>query len=152
MQTAALQAERTFITGLEIRLSDGPIPGPPPQVTIQAQTGLADLEEPNRWRADLGIVVRPADENRPLPYEIAITVSGVFRVVAEMEPEKARKLAFVNGMSILYSSARETVLLLTGRFPAGPFVLPTLSFVDEYDRLAPLKVAEKPAPYGKRKK
>ena len=152
MQTAALQAERTFITALEIRLSDGPIPGPVPQVTIQAQTGLADLEEPNRWRADLGIVVRPADENRPLPYEIAITVSGVFRVVAEMETEKARKLAFVNGMSILYSSARETVLLLTGRFPAGPFVLPTLSFVDEYDRLAPVKVAETPAPYGKKKK
>ncbi|MBK9374884.1 MAG: hypothetical protein IPN03_14445 [Holophagales bacterium] len=55
-------------------------------------------------------------------------------------------------MSILYSSIRETVLLLTGRFPAGPFVLPTLSFVDEYDRLAPLKVAESPAPYGERKK
>lgn len=152
MQTAALQAERTFVTGIEIRLSEGPAPGPSPQVTIQAQTGLADLEEPNRWRADLAIVVRPADEQRPLPYQIAISVSGIFRVVAEMEPAAARRLAFVNGMSILYSSARETVLLLTGRFPAGPFVLPTLSFVDEYDRLAPLKVAEKPAPYGKRKK
>ena len=80
--------------------------------------------------------MRPADEKRPLAYEIAITVSGVFRVVAEMEPAAARRLAFVNGMSILYSSARETVLLLTGRFPAGPFVLPTLSFIDEYERLA----------------
>ena len=52
MQTAALQAERTFVTGVEIRLTEGPVPGPSPQVTIQAQTGLADLEEPNRWRAD----------------------------------------------------------------------------------------------------
>jgi len=120
-------------------------------VTIQAQTGLVELDEANRWRADLGIVVRPTDEKKPLAYEISITISGVFRVIAKMEPEAARKLAFVNGMSILYSSVRETVLLLTGRFPAGPFVLPTLSFVDEYDRLAPLKVAETPAPYGKKK-
>ncbi|MHB1047840.1 MAG: hypothetical protein ACYC4P_17695 [Thermoanaerobaculia bacterium] len=152
MQTAALQVERTFLTSLEIRVAEGPPPGPPPQITIHAETGLANMEEPNRWRGDLGIVVRPADESRPLVYEISVTISGVFRVVAEMEPDAARRLAFVNGMSILYSSVRETVLLLTGRFPAGPFVLPTLSFVDEYDRLAPLKVAEKPAAYGKRKK
>ena len=102
MQTAALQAERTFVTGVEIRLADVPVPGPPPQVTIQAQTGLADLEEPNRWRADLAIVVRPADEQRPLPYQIAISVSGIFRVVAEMEQAAARRFAFVNGMSISY--------------------------------------------------
>ncbi len=151
MQAAALQAERTFVTALEIRLTDAQVPEPAPQVTIQAQTGLAELDEPNRWRADLGIVVLPADEKHPLAYDIAISVSGVFRVLAEMEPAAARRLAFVNGMSILYSSARETVLLLTGRFPAGPFVLPTVSFVDDYDRLAPLKVAEAPAPYGERK-
>ena len=77
---------------------------------------------------------------------------AIFRVVAPMEPDAARKMAYVNGMSILYSSIRETVLLLTGRFPAGPFVLPTISFVDEYDRLAPLKVAENLAPYGEKKR
>ena len=152
MQTAALQAESTFLTGIRIQAAAPALSGPPPPATIQAQTGLADLAEPNRWRVDLSIVVRPADEKQPLPYEIEVSISGAFRVIAEMEPGAARRLAFVNGMSILYSSARETVLLLTGRFPAGPFVLPTLSFVDEYDRLAPLKIAEKPAPYGKRKK
>jgi len=151
MQTAALQVERTFLTSLEIRLAEGPPPGPPPQITIHAETGIANLDEPNRWRGDLRIVVLPADESRPLVYGISVTISGVFRVVAEIEPEKARKLAFVNGMSILYSSIRETVLLLTGRFPAGPFVLPTLSFVDEYERLAPLNVAEPKAPYGEKK-
>ena len=91
MQTAALQAERTFVTGVEIRLADGPVPGPPPQVTIRAQTGLAELGEPNRWRADLAIVARPADEQRPLPYQIAISVSGIFRVIADMVPAAARR-------------------------------------------------------------
>ncbi len=152
MQTAALQAESTFLTGIRIQVAAPRLSGPQPPATIQAQMGLADLAEPNLWRADLGIVVLPADEKQPLPYEIEVSISGVFRVIASLEPDAARRLAYVNGMSILYSSIRETVLLLTGRFPAGPFVLPTLSFVDEYDRLAPLKIAEKPAPYGKRKK
>lgn len=149
MLTAALQAERTFLTGIQIRPLTPPLPGPPPPATIHAQTGLAELAEPNRWKADLAIVVRPADEKEPLPYDIEVSISGLFRVVAEMEPGAARRLAYVNGMSILYSSIRETVLLLTGRCSAGPYVLPTLSFVDEYDRLAPLKVAEKPAPCGR---
>ena len=148
MQTAALQAERTFLTKVEIRLADGPQPAPLRPAGIQAQTTLGELGEPNLWRAELGITVRPADDKMPLPYEIAITIAGIFRVVVEMDPAAARRLAYVNGMSILYSAARETVLLLTGRFPAGPFVLPTLSFVDEYDRLAPTKVAEPHAPFG----
>ena len=152
MQTAALQAESTFLTGIRIQVAAPRLSGPQPPATIQAHMGLAELTEPNLWRADLAIVVRPADEKQPLPYEIEVSISGVFRVISNLEPDAARRLAYVNGMSILYSSIRETVLLLTGRFPAGPFVLPTLSFVDEYDRLAPLKIAEKPAAYGKRKK
>ncbi len=152
MQTAALQVESTFLNSIRLQAAAPRLSGSPPPATIQAQTGLADLTEPNLWRADLAIVVRPADEMRPLPYEIEVSISGIFRVVAQMEADAARRLAYVNGMSILYSSIRETVLLLTGRSAAGPYVLPTLSFVDEYDRLAPLKVAESPAPYGERKK
>ena len=69
------------------------------------------------------------DDRLPLPYEIAISTSGIFRVGAEMDPAAARRLAYVNGMSILYSAARETVLLLTGRFPAC--VLYTSDAADE---------------------
>lgn len=151
MQTAALQVENTFLNAIRIRAAAPHLAGPPPPATIQAQTGLGDLVEPNCWRADLSIVVRPADEARPLPYEIEVSISGVFRVVAQMEADAARRLAYVNGLSILYSSIRETVLLLTGRSAAGPYVLPTLSFVDEYDRLTPLNIAEKPASYGEEK-
>lgn len=152
MQTAALQLETTFLNSIRLHAVGARLSGSPPPATIQAQTGLADLTEPNCWRADLAIVVRPADDTRPLPYEIEVSISGVFRVVAQIEADAARRLAYVNGMSILYSSIRETVLLLTGRSAAGPYVLPTLSFVDEYERLAPLNVAEKPAPYGEKKK
>jgi preprotein translocase subunit SecB len=150
VQVAALQAEQTFLTKLEISLVGGSVPGPDVPVTVQAKTVLAQLQEANRWRADLVVDVRAQEGQPPLPYEIAIAISGIFRVVSEIESETARRLAFVNGMSILYSSVRETVLLMTGRFPAGPFVLPTLSFIDEYDRLTPMGVAETPAPYGEK--
>ena len=151
MQTAALQVESTFLNGIRIQTAAPRLPGPPPPATIHAQTGLGELAEPNCWRADLSIVVRPADEKQPLPYEIEASISGIFRVVAQMEADAARRLAYVNGMSILYSSIRETVLLLTGRSAGGPYVLPALSFVDEYDRLAPINVAEPQAPYGEKK-
>ena len=152
MKPAALQAEQTFLNRVEIRLSGESVPPPPAQVSIEARTQLAELPEKGLWRADLRIALHPSEDQPLPPYEIEVDITGIFRVVAPMEPDAARKMAYVNGMSILYSSIRETVLILTGRFPAGPFVLPTLSFVDEYDRLAPLKVAESPAPYGERKK
>ncbi len=151
MQTAALQAEQTFITKLEIRLLNGPRTEPVPPVTLNVQTGLAELQDQGRWRVDLVIDVVPAEGHPAPPYEVSIAVSGLFRVISPMEAADARRLAFVNGLSILYSSARETVLLLTNRFPAGPFVLPTVSFVDEFDRLAPQQVTEPPAPYGEKK-
>lgn len=151
MQTAALQAEQTFITKLEIRLVNGPRTEPAPQVTLNVRTGLAELQDKGRWRVDLVIDVVPAEGQPAPPYEVSIAVSGLFRVISPMEAADARRLAFVNGLSILYSSARETVLLLTSRFPAGPFVLPTVSFVDDYNSLAPQQVAESPAPYGKKK-
>jgi preprotein translocase subunit SecB len=151
MIPSALQAESTVLTRLEIRLADGAPPTTPPQVQLGVRTGFTNLDLPRRWRLDLEVTIGAAEGEPQPPYSIVIALSGVFRVPDEIEMEAARKLAFVNGLSILYSSARETVLLLTGRFPLGPFVLPAVSFVDEYDRLAPQQVAESPALYGEKK-
>lgn len=142
MNLATLQLEQTFLTRLEIKPSGTPPPGKSTSVNIQAKTSIASIEEPGRWRVDLDIEVRGEEGQPSPPYSVSISVSGLVRITSEMEPKTARRLAFVNGLSMLYSAARETVLLLTGRFPAGPYVLPSLTFADEYDRLAPLDVGE----------
>lgn len=135
MIVAALQLEQSFLTRLEIKYSGGSPAPKGASVNIQARTGIAAVEEPTRWKVDLDVDVRGEEGQPPPPYLVGISLSGIVRITAQLEGEAGRKLAFVNGLSMLYSAARETILLLTGRYPAGPWVLPTLSFVDEYDRL-----------------
>lgn len=63
-----------------------------------------------------------------LPYKIALQIVGIFAINPEPMPTNLERLITVNGASILYSAARELVLLLTGRGPWSPLQLPTINF------------------------
>jgi len=58
-------------------------------------------------------------------------VIGFFRWSTEGQPEdQVAQIVAVNGASILYSSAREYLLMITSRAPWGQLSLPTMSFAD----------------------
>ncbi len=55
-------------------------------------------------------------------------MTGFFRLPEGLAKEEAVKLAGITGSSILYSAAREHLLMVTGRMMWGPFQLPTIRF------------------------
>ena len=67
------------------------------------------------------------------PYAYALTVYGCLKCVFPKEISKdeilqRKKLLFVNGASVLYSAARDRLLILTSGFPYPPYCLPSFRF------------------------
>lgn len=83
-------------------------------------------EDPRRWQVILGLQTNPKAKT---PYKIKIECVGLFTVSHDVKEEMMGPLVRANGTSILYSSAREFLLLVTGRGPWAPFYLPTTNFL-----------------------
>lgn len=64
-----------------------------------------------------------------VPYDIDIQVIGSFSISpdVQLETEAMDHLVHINGSSMLYSAAREYVMIVTGRGPYGPYQLPTVN-------------------------
>jgi len=108
-------------------------------------------EDPRRWQVVLDISTE-APEGQSMPYKVDLQVVGFFTVAPEVEEARMPKLIHANGTAILYSSAREFLLTITGRGPWPAVYLPTTNF------LGPLKPEEgqkqiaEPAPAPAKKK
>ena len=86
-------------------------------------------EQQRRWRIELGVTFSAKGVKRPA-YKGEVRYVGFFTVAADYPDNKIPHLVAVTGPSILYSSIRELVALLTGRSPVRPSVLlPTISFL-----------------------
>jgi preprotein translocase subunit SecB len=65
------------------------------------------------------------------PYTLDVALEGVILVPQGAEnPAPPDDLAFINGLAMLWSAAREQILSLTSRMRAGPVMLPTVHFHD----------------------
>jgi preprotein translocase subunit SecB len=100
-----------------------------PMVNVQIQAGLGPVVgAENKYQVMLELSsLRAPDGTGTLPYEVTFQVVGQFSVLDPSYNDK-EKLVRINGTSILYSAAREMVLLVTGRGPWGPYQLPTVNF------------------------
>jgi preprotein translocase subunit SecB len=56
---------------------------------------------------------------------------GFFEVDTGLPEEVIGDVVAANAPAILYSAARELILLVTGRGPFPPFSLPSATFIDE---------------------
>jgi preprotein translocase subunit SecB len=108
----------------------------------------------NQWRLTLTIEVTNENPQKPFLYEAEIQIQGTVEVGNEFPSNKREQLALVNGLSVLYSAAREMLLNITSRSAHGGLNLPTLSFVKLVDDALKQKAeqdknaepATKPAP------
>jgi hypothetical protein len=131
MLTPSLQLERSFFTAVEIEAEHNHVLGQGEVEVRASQTlGLAS-KDAALWVVELDLTVVGKEGPTPPPYRIHLHSVGTFSFAAPATPEadKARLLA-VTGVSILYSQAREYLLILTARGPWGSFQLPTVSFID----------------------
>jgi len=85
-------------------------------------------DEPRKWRVIL--TVRTEHEDGKIPYKIELQAVGFFKVAPEVDEKKMPFLVHANGAAILYSSAREFLLLITCRGPWEGFYLPTTNFLE----------------------
>lgn len=89
-----------------------------------------DPKLPNHWRLVLEFKLKSADPEKPFLYEAEAAILGLIEVNSGYPEEKREQLAFVNGLSLLYSALREMLLTVTGRCAQGALCLPTLNFAD----------------------
>jgi len=143
MIPAPLRLERSFFD--EIRLTtrkDYDNSTAEQNIEIENNLELGQLaESKGTWKVVLVLRVKAKENAPPPPYEFHIRSIGFFTVnrPGPTEEETARMVG-INGASILYSSAREFLLAITGRCPWGPMTLPTVSFIDlKIEGKAPVK-------------
>jgi len=128
MVTPPLQLERSVLERLLVERDSSYAAGTPQQPRGRWQLKLEQsADRPELWRVALELRFEPTEEN-PGPYRIEATMIGFFRLPNGLAKEEAAKLAGITGASILYSAAREQILMVTGRMMWGPFQLPTVRF------------------------
>ena len=103
----------------------------PAEREVQIKLDLATVDaDPRMWRVTLDIRHSELAHETPR-YRFHLRVVGFFRWAGgEIPAAEEGRLVATNGAAILYSSARELLLLLTSRMPWGQLSLPTVSFTD----------------------
>jgi preprotein translocase subunit SecB len=125
-----LRLDRLYYTDFSIKANKAS-PGEQSNFGLTTTPGLLrSNDDPDSWVVTLRLKIDQGDKGA-VPYDIEFEIWGEFTVTKprESEAETARMVA-VNGLSILYSAAREAVFLFTSRGPWGGFHLPTVSFAD----------------------
>lgn len=134
MAPPPVQLEESYYDVVSLEASPDHVPDPlaePSESEAQITVDLATVDtSPGVWRVSLDIRHAESDDETPR-YRYRLRVVGFFRWTGADEAEaEVAQLVAVNGASILYSSAREFLLLVTSRMPWGRLSLPTVSFAD----------------------
>jgi len=135
MKSSPLQLKTYFLTELTVKAIpvNAAAPVPPASGTISLSTKVHHAQNkanPRDWRVGLRISCQP-DGKGHCPYLIDMELLGFFEVDQTVKEQMINPLIMANAPALLYGAARELVLLVTGRAPNGPFMLPAATFVDE---------------------
>ena len=134
MAQPPLQLEESYFDVVSVEAAPEYVPDAearPRRHGVEMQLGLATVDDsPGVWRVSLDIRDKVIDDEASR-YRFRLRVIGFFRWSTERQPEdQVAQIVAVNGASILYSSAREYLLMITSRAPWGQLSLPTMSFAD----------------------
>lgn len=94
----------------------------------------------------------PGSAAKQAPYAIKASVMGLFTYTGDKNQTDALDLVVVNGLSILYSSLRETILGMTTRMINGALCLPGANFMDHAPSSKTSKAESKKRPVTKKAK
>jgi preprotein translocase subunit SecB len=93
-------------------------------------------EDNTKFLVKLRVWLSPTESMKP-PYTFDITVTGFFKVSAEIAEEKRRDIVTINGPAVLYGTIRELVAQMTSRGPLSQMILPTVNFIPQEDTTKP---------------
>jgi preprotein translocase subunit SecB len=125
-----------------------------PQVLVEPGVIRRAREDPSLWKVELSLRLGP-DLAPPAAYRVEMSLSGTFEFAdAEFDEETAARRVAVNGLSILYTAAREHVWLETSRGRWGALSLPSVSFIgmdvaiaesDDTHQQVPIRALRRPS-------
>jgi len=119
------------------------------QITVETTPAFRRNDaDPRNWIVDLRVVFRSADDKK-IAYEGSVEMTGIFTIHSDSSEQKQMEIIAVNAPSILYSSLRDFVAMLTGHGPNGKLVLPSVSFIDQ-KLLLTTKQDHEPQPESKK--
>jgi preprotein translocase subunit SecB len=109
----------------------------PDPVTFDVLGDIAQHpDEPNRWRYDIQIKSH-GRRKKKFPYSFDITLVGFFRIAEGLTDNNfGNLLLYANAPAVLYSAAREILAAVTGRGPYPAIMLPSVTFVDNTEKMA----------------
>jgi preprotein translocase subunit SecB len=100
------------------------------EVTFEQQLQCSSkTDNPLIWRADLQITMS-CDKDKPFNYSGCVAIRGIFEIHPGFPENRREELIKVTGASLLYGAVREMILNVTSRSLKGPFLLPTVSFIE----------------------
>jgi preprotein translocase subunit SecB len=124
-----LQLRHSCFTNISVQTNPNGLPDG--QITLEPFIAFQKNQtDANQWLLSLRVIMKSTDAQKPFIYDADIGIHGLVEVQADFPAEKREQIATVNGLSILYSSIREMLLMMTARSGHGPMCLPTLSFVE----------------------
>ena len=93
-------------------------------------------KQKNVWNITITIKTKDGTNPETCPYLFEVTLFGVFVCPQYLKMSKDervnfKKLFYVNGCSVLYSTARELIRGMTASGPYRPCILPTFRFDPE---------------------
>ena len=86
------------------------------------------------------------------PYDFRVNLMGSFRIASSVSDKTKQVLLKTNAPSMLFTAARELLLLTSGRSNSWPIMLPTVAFIPEMQKLPVSDWAKDPNRTQKRSK
>lgn len=125
--------EVKILTGPEFTHPDNPTF---PHIPEEFNSEFGGSYNEEQAKHSLTLTLSIENKNHTFPYDIKLQVFGVVELLDDsLEVERRFKFCVENGLSLLYSSAREYILFLTSRAPHGPVSLPVVAFVGDSAQL-----------------
>jgi preprotein translocase subunit SecB len=132
MQPSKMQLENYFVEELSFGLNNNykldseNLPKlASSDLEIEVRLGEAN-ENVSRKMCHLTISPKP---KKKFPYEFKIVLIGFFEIDLKCSEEEKAILLKSNAPSMLFTAAREILLLVTGRTRSMPLMLPTVAFL-----------------------
>lgn len=83
------------------------------------------------------------DEAPRCPYSLLTEMEGIFSFPEDIDEKQMAYLCRVNSMTILYGILRGEVANVTGSFPGGKYILPTVMIPEVVDSIEKRKTDER---------
>jgi preprotein translocase subunit SecB len=133
LKASSLQLKRYFVTQLNIIANPSfdaskETAQKEPDICLSGEL-LKNAEDPTLFQIKHNLKIQSSAESN-IPYSVVVEIIGVFKSAFTGSDEQVERVVFVNGGSILYSTAREIVRASTAFGPYGQILIPSVVFAE----------------------